>query len=101
MQGEHWLLIGNSCWKLCFAGSLGREKYSFPKQPQILEHFWKHEKNSSYTIFHYVRKMRCVFQMKYVFPENWSQHKKIFLTVEVRKCYIKLRLLEAPSINVC
>ena len=29
MQGEHWIKIANSCQKMCFADSLGREKYSF------------------------------------------------------------------------
>ena len=29
MQGEHWIMIANSCHELYFAGSLGREKYSF------------------------------------------------------------------------
>ena len=32
MQGEHWIMIANSCQKLYFAGSLGRKKYSFLKQ---------------------------------------------------------------------
>ena len=32
MQGEHWIMIANSCQKLCFADSLGRKKYSFLKQ---------------------------------------------------------------------
>ena len=32
MQGEHWIMIANSCQKLYFADSLGREKYSFLKQ---------------------------------------------------------------------
>ena len=32
MQGEHWILIANSCQKLYFADSLGRKKYSFLKQ---------------------------------------------------------------------
>ena len=32
MQGEHWIMIANSCPKLYFAGSLGRIKYSFLKQ---------------------------------------------------------------------
>ena len=32
MQGEHWIIIANSCQKLFFADSLVREKYSFLKQ---------------------------------------------------------------------
>ena len=32
MQGEHWVMIGNSRQKLYFADSLGRKKYSFLKQ---------------------------------------------------------------------
>ena len=32
MQGEHWIKNANSCQKLFFADSLGREKYSFLKQ---------------------------------------------------------------------
>ena len=32
MQGEHWIIIANSCQILYFAGSLGRKKYSFFKQ---------------------------------------------------------------------
>ena len=32
MQGEHWIMIANSCQKLYFADSLGRKKYSFLKQ---------------------------------------------------------------------
>ena len=32
MQGEHWIKNANSCHKLFFADSLGREKYSFLKQ---------------------------------------------------------------------
>ena len=31
-QGEHWLMIANSCQILCFADSLGRKKYSLLKQ---------------------------------------------------------------------
>ena len=31
-QGEHWIMIANSCKILYFAASLGREKYSFLKQ---------------------------------------------------------------------
>ena len=32
MQGEHWIMIANSCQKMFFADSLGRKKYSFLKQ---------------------------------------------------------------------
>ena len=32
MQGEHWIMIANSCQKLYFADSRGRKKYSFLKQ---------------------------------------------------------------------
>ena len=32
MQGEHWIMIENSCQKLYFAYSPGRKKYSFLKQ---------------------------------------------------------------------
>ena len=32
IQGEHWIMIANSCQKLYFADSLGRKKYSFLKQ---------------------------------------------------------------------
>ena len=32
MQGEHWIMIGNSCQILYFADSVGRKKYSFVKQ---------------------------------------------------------------------
>ena len=32
MQGEHWIMIANSCQILFFADSLGRKKYSFLKQ---------------------------------------------------------------------
>ena len=32
MQGEHWIMIPNSCQKLYFADSLGRKMYSFLKQ---------------------------------------------------------------------
>ena len=32
MQGEHWIMIANSCQKLYYADSLGRKKYSFLKQ---------------------------------------------------------------------
>ena len=32
MQGEHWIMITNSCQILCFSDSLGREKYIFLKQ---------------------------------------------------------------------
>ena len=31
MQGEHWIMIANSCQELYFADSLGRKKYSFRK----------------------------------------------------------------------
>ena len=31
MQGEHWIMIANSCQKLYFADSLRRKKYSFLK----------------------------------------------------------------------
>ena len=31
MQGEHWIMIANSCHKFCFADSLGQP--SFLKQP--------------------------------------------------------------------
>ena len=32
MQGEHWIMIANSCQILCFADPLVRKKYSFLKQ---------------------------------------------------------------------
>ena len=32
MQGEHWIMIANTCQKLFFAESLGRKMYSFLKQ---------------------------------------------------------------------
>ena len=32
MQGEHWMMIANSCQNLYFADSLGHKKYSFLKQ---------------------------------------------------------------------
>ena len=32
MQGEHWIMIANSCQKLFFADCLGRKKYSLLKQ---------------------------------------------------------------------
>ena len=32
MQGEHWIMIANSCQKMYFADSLGCKKYSFLKQ---------------------------------------------------------------------
>ena len=32
MQGEHWIMIPNSCQNLYFADSLGRKEYSFLKQ---------------------------------------------------------------------
>ena len=32
MQGEHWIMIANSCQKLYFADFLGRKKYSYFKQ---------------------------------------------------------------------
>ena len=32
MQGEHWIMIANSCQILYFADSLGRKKYSYLKQ---------------------------------------------------------------------
>ena len=32
MQGEHWIMIANSCQKSYFADSLGRKKYSNLKQ---------------------------------------------------------------------
>ena len=32
MQGEHWIMIANSCQTLFFADSLGHKKYSFLKQ---------------------------------------------------------------------
>ena len=32
MQGEHWIMIANSCQILYFADSLGRKKYSFLKE---------------------------------------------------------------------
>ena len=32
MQGEHGIMIANSCQKLYFAHSLASKKYSFPKQ---------------------------------------------------------------------
>ena len=32
MQGEHWIMIANSCQKRYFADFLGRKKYSFFKQ---------------------------------------------------------------------
>ena len=32
MQGEHWIMIANSCQKLYFADSFGRKKYNFLKQ---------------------------------------------------------------------
>ena len=32
IQGEHWIMIANSCQKLYFADSLGRKKYSFLNQ---------------------------------------------------------------------
>ena len=32
MQGEHWIMIANSCQKMYFADSLGRKRYSFLKQ---------------------------------------------------------------------
>ena len=31
MQGEHWIMVAKFCQILCFADSLGRKKYSFPK----------------------------------------------------------------------
>ena len=32
IQGEHWIIIANFRHELYFADSLGRKKYSFPKQ---------------------------------------------------------------------
>ena len=32
MQGEHWIMIANSCQILCFPDSLGCKKYSLVKQ---------------------------------------------------------------------
>ena len=32
MQGEHWIMIANSCQTLYFGDSLGRKKYNFLKQ---------------------------------------------------------------------
>ena len=32
MQGEHWIIIANSCQKLYFAHSPARKKYSLLKQ---------------------------------------------------------------------
>ena len=32
MQGEHWIMIANSCQKMYFEDFLGRKKYSFLKQ---------------------------------------------------------------------
>ena len=32
MQGQHWVMIANSCEILYFADALGRKKYSFLKQ---------------------------------------------------------------------
>ena len=32
MQGEHWIMVANSCQKLYFADSLGLKNYSFLKQ---------------------------------------------------------------------
>ena len=32
MQGEHWIMIANSCQFLFFADCRGRKKYSFFKQ---------------------------------------------------------------------
>ena len=59
MQGEHWILIANSCRILYFADTLGRKKYSFLKQhyeqmmPEPLQsHRSVCEFYTIYTAFH-------------------------------------------------
>ena len=55
MQGEHWIMIANSCQILYFADSLGRKKYSFLKQQneqKMPEPLQSHLSDfGSYTVF--------------------------------------------------
>ena len=55
MQGEHWIMIANSCQKLYLPDSLGRKKYSFLKlhyEVMIPEPLQSHPSLSGfYTIY--------------------------------------------------